>query len=158
MQSVASGITAEGQWMRTPEELERVAFKETLTPDEDDRLVDYLVLRSEGETEPKKRTSSLKQAAFFAARAFDKGSQSPERLAKYIKLLTHAQRVAPTDSSRRKLAEMKSVGAGKSSHGAALKTLARKGEAGSRNVLATDAQLDTIAASLRLVLPESYRQ
>ena len=35
--------------MRATEELERLAFKEALTPEEDDRLVDYLMQRGAAE-------------------------------------------------------------------------------------------------------------
>ena len=144
--------------MRTPEELERIAFKEALTSDEDDRLVDHFIQRSNDERAPQKKAAGLKQAAFFASRAFDKGARDPDRLAKYVKLLTEVQRAAPSDSFRRKLAEMKSAAAGKSSHEAVLKKLARKGEAGRRDALATDDQLNGVEAALGVALPQSYRQ
>ena len=144
--------------MRTPEELERLAFREVLTSEEDDLLVDYLVQRAAGEAAPQKKTADLKQAAFFATRAFDKGARDPQRLAKYVRLLGDVQRTAPSDSFRRKLAEMKSVLAGKGAHEAILKKLARRGKAGRREVLATDEELDRIERSLGIKLPKSYRQ
>jgi hypothetical protein len=144
--------------MRTPDELERVAFKEKLTPDEDDLLVDLFLQRAADEKMPQKRTAPLKQAAFFASRAFDKGARDPEHVEKYVKLLTDVQKAAPSDSFRRKLAEMKSVLAGKDSFTSVLKKLARFGEAGDKKVLATDEQLDAIEHSLGLKLPRSYRE
>src|SRR5215470_13622033 len=144
--------------MRTLEELERVAFKERLTAEEDDLLADHLAGRAAYERVSQKKTGDLKQAAFFAARAFDKGAKDPERVGKYVKLLTEVQKVAPSDSFRRKLAEMKSVFAGKDSFGATLKKLARHGEAFDKKVLATDDQLDGIENSLSLKLPKSYRE
>jgi hypothetical protein len=143
--------------MRTPEELERLAFREALTPEEDDLLVDTLLQRSTDERVPQKRTSDLKQAAFFAARAFDKGARDQQQLTKYVRLLTDVQRAAPSDSFRRKLAEMKSVLAGRGWHEAILKKLARRGHALRRDVLATDEQLDRIEVSLGVTLPQSYR-
>ena len=113
--------------------------------------------RGAAETAVRKRTPHLKQAAFFAARAFDKGAREPETLAKYSRLLTEVQRIAPSSSFRRKLMEIKSVLAGEESHGAALKKLARRGRAYGRDVLATDAELDGIQTSLGVTLPPSYR-
>jgi hypothetical protein len=143
--------------MRTPEELERVAFKEPLTSEEDDALVSCFRRRADEDRVPKTKTSLLKQSAFFATRAFDKGARDPERLKEYVRLLTEVQRAAPSVSFRRKLAEMKSVLAGKGSHESILKKLARKGEAGPRDILATDEHLDSVEAALGVSLPESYR-
>jgi len=144
--------------VRTPEELERLAFREVLTAEEDDRLVDHLVQRAGGQPAPQQKTADLKQAAFFAGRAFDKGARDPQRLAKYVQLLGDVQRAAPSDSFRRKLAEMKSALAGKGAHEAVLKKLARRGRAGRREALATDEELDGIERSLGVKLPQSYRQ
>lgn len=143
--------------MRTVEELEKVAFREKLTAEEDDLLVDLYLQRGEGERDLRKQADPLKQAAFFAARAFDKGMRDPERLAQYVKILTTVQRIAPSDSFRRKLAEMKSVQSGKTGYESVLKKLGRKGEAFRRDVLATDQQLSQIQASLGMMLPASYR-
>src|SRR5689334_11527625 len=101
---------------RTPEELERIAFKEELTLDEYDPLVEFHVQRAATEGTSRNKAPSLKQAAFFSTRAFEKGARDPERVGKYVKLLTDAQRIDPSDRFRRKLAEMKSVLAGKDSH------------------------------------------
>src|SRR4051794_39778279 len=101
--------------MRSIEELQKIAFRENLTGDEDDRLAEHFLQRSEAEVIPKSRIALLKQAAFFASRAFDKGMRDPETLAKYLRILTDAQKAAPSDSFRRKLAEVKSTIAGKDS-------------------------------------------
>jgi hypothetical protein len=143
--------------MRTPEELESVAFKETLTLDEDDILVDRFLQHAADERLPQKKTSYLKQAAFFAGRAFDKGARDGERLAKYARLLTEVQKAAPSDTFRRKLAAMKSTLAGKDSYEATLKKLARLGEAGRPDLLATEEELDRVQAALGVALPRSYR-
>jgi hypothetical protein len=144
--------------MRSPEQLKRVAFKEALTVEEDDMLADLFVQRAAGEIVAQKKRSALKQAAFFASRAFDKGARDPDRIGKYVKLLTDVQRVAPSDSFRRKLAEMKWAPAGKDSHSEILKKLSRHGEAFDKDVLATDDELDEIESSLGLTLPPSYRE
>src|SRR4051812_1747322 len=143
--------------MQSIEELEKAAFREQLTGEEDDRLVDLYLQRSAAETNPQKRIGPLKQAAFFASRAFDKGMREPEMLAKYLRILTDAQKASPSDSFRRKLAEVKSVAAGKDSRGAILKKLARKGSAGKKSLLATDAKLDDIQSELGVTLPPAYR-
>ena len=54
--------------MRTEAELERVAFREKLTADEDVLLVDMFERRAGEERDDRKKASHLKQAAFFAAR------------------------------------------------------------------------------------------
>jgi hypothetical protein len=143
--------------MRSIEELQRVAFREQLTGEEDDLLADHFQQRSEAEASPTNRLAPLKQAAFFASRAFDKGVREPEKLSKYLRILTDAQKAAPSDSFRRKLAEVKSTAAGKDSRGAILKKLGRQGTGGNKSVLATDAQLVAIQADLGVKLPPAYR-
>lgn len=144
--------------MRTAEELERVAFREKLTAEEDDLLVDHFCQRAETSIGRKQRASALKEAAFFAARAFDKGLRAPDRLAAYALLLKEAQALDPSDSFRRKLAEVKSAASGKADHQASLKKLARAGEAFDRRVLATDEDLDEVESDLGVKLPRSYRE
>jgi hypothetical protein len=143
--------------MRPVEELLKVAFKEPLSVEEDSALVSHFQALADAEPVVGKKAGSLKQSAFFACRAFDKGARDPEILAEYVKLLTEAQRVAPSDSFRRKLAEMKSAQKGKNSYEASLKKLVRSGEAGSKKLLATDEQLNGIEAELGVKLPASYR-
>lgn len=144
--------------MRTAEELERVAFREKLTAEEDDLLFDHFRQRAETADDRKQRTSALKQAAFFASRAFEKGLRTPDRLAAYVDILKSAQALDPSDNFRRKLAEMKSAASGKAGHQASLKKLARAGEAFDRGVLANDGELDEIESDLGAKLPPSYRE
>ena len=143
--------------MRSIEELQKTAFRENLSGEEDDLLVDHFLQRSQAETSPKNRIGPLKQAAFFASRAFDKGVRDPEKLTKYLGILTDAQKAAPSDSFRRKLAEVKSTAAGKDARGKVLKKLGRKGTGGKKSVLATDAQLDAIQEELGITLSPAYR-
>ena len=143
--------------MRSPEELERVAFREALTAEEDGLLVDLFLERASRESTPRTKAPALKQAAFFASRAFDKGAWDPADLAKFSKLLADVQRASPSDSFRRKLAEMKSALSGKDSQAAILKKLAKMGSAGSRDDLADDEALDGIEEDLGVTLPPSYR-
>lgn len=143
--------------MRTPEELEKVAFKEKLTAEEDAALAEQLRARAQAENDSRKQRPILKQAAFFAARAFDKGVRAQEQLTAFASLLTEVQKTDPSDSFRRKLAEMKSALKGKNAYEAILKKLARVGEAGKRSVLATDDQLNAIEEGLGMKLPPSYR-
>ena len=100
--------------MRTPEELERLAFRERLSADEDHCLFEHCRSRAQAAQHPRGQIAALKQAAFFAMRAFDKGSQAPARLQEYIGVLVQVQQRAPTPSFRRKCAEMRSVAAGRS--------------------------------------------
>jgi hypothetical protein len=143
--------------MRPIEELEKAAFRENLSVDEDDRLVDHFMQRSSAEPSPQKRVGPLKQAAYFASRAFDKGMRQPDTLAKYVRILSDAQKVAPSDSFRRKLAEVKSEAVGKDSRGIVLKKLARKGTAGKKSLLASEEELDEIETDLAVTLPPAYR-
>lgn len=143
--------------MRDVEELERVAFREKLTADEDSLLAGRFMGRTNSERDSRRRIGPLKQAAFFASRAFDKGARDPESLSRFVPILAEVQKVAPTDSFRRKLAEMRSAQKGKNAFEAVLKKLSRVGEAGSKKVLATDGQLDGIESALGVKLPKSYR-
>lgn len=143
--------------MRTAEELERIAFRESLTGEEDHCLVGLFTERASRPSGAREKTPLLKQAAFFATRAFDKGARDPAALERYRAVLAEVQRIAPSDSFRRKLAEVKSALSGKDSHGAILKKLARQGSAGTRSNLADDAALDEIQARLQVALPPSYR-
>jgi hypothetical protein len=143
--------------MRSPEELERVAFRQTLTPEEDDELVKHFLHRASTESPQKAKGPLLKQAAFFASRAFDKGVRDPGRVGDYISVLASVQKVAPSESFRQKLVEMKAALRGRSGYEAALRKLGRKGTALGLEVLATEAQLDHIETSLNVKLPPSYR-
>lgn len=143
--------------MRTEEELERIAFREKLTAEEDDRLVACFVQRAEQEPDRRKKAEHLKQAAFFGCRSFDKGHRDRGSLAGYVKLLAEVQRLDPSDSFRRKLAAMKSALGGKGGAAGSLRKLAHAGTAGSREVLADDALLDDIEEQLEITLPPSYR-
>ncbi len=68
--------------MRSIEELERAAFRETLTAEEDDRLAALFVQRAADEANSKKIAPDWKQATYFASRAFDNGMREPAMLAK----------------------------------------------------------------------------
>ena len=144
--------------MRTDTELERVAFREKLTAAEDVLLVDLFERRAAEERDERKKASHLKQAAFFAVRAFDNGAHDPEQLARFVKLLTEVQNRDPSDSFRRKLAAIRSLAAGKDAHESILKKLSRVGDAGDKSVLATNAELDEIEVDLGVPLPKSYRE
>ncbi|HLJ56621.1 MAG TPA: SMI1/KNR4 family protein [Chthonomonadaceae bacterium] len=143
--------------MRPVEELERIAFREPLTTEEDARLAELFAGRAAAGGAARQHAGAMKQAAFFGARAFDKGERDPAALSRFAELLAEAQRLAPSESFRRKLAEVKSVAAGKDAYAAAIKRLARAGEPGRKSVLANDAELDSIEAELGVTLPRSYR-
>src|SRR5579872_800325 len=87
--------------MRPVEELERIAFREPLTTEEDARLAELFAGRAAAGGAARQHAGAMKQAAFFGARAFDKGERDPAALSRFAELLAEAQRLAPSESFRR---------------------------------------------------------
>src|SRR5262249_45496422 len=109
--------------------------------------------RAQAAQQPRDQIAALKQAAFFAIRAFDKGNQAPAWLQEYIDVLVRVQQRAPTPSFRRKCAEMRSVAAGRSHAAAVLRKIGRPAS----RPLVDEATLGNIETVLAVTLPATYK-
>ncbi len=143
--------------MRPVAELVKIAYSQNLSAEEEDSLYRHYKDAADCAPEVKHRVAARKHAAFFAARAFDKGKAEPEHLSEYAAMLQLVQQESPTASFRRKLNEMKLAKNKKGADESVLKRLGKLGDAGNKKVLASSYDLDELEARVNIKLPQSYR-